>query len=140
MKKSLTIFAVLLSFAFVTQAEARRPFGKKGMGMGPGMHHKMGGMGMKGHKGGCIFNKVLFMKHVLKLDDAQVEKLMKINLKYKIKRLNYKKVLAPLHIELKKQMIAENIDIPAIKKLLTRISSYQINKKLIKFEKAKEVM
>ncbi len=148
MKKFLIILTIVSSFAFAGVASARHPMGPgqgkgrmgrmmggKGMGMGM-MHH---GKGMKGHKGN-IFQKIMFLKTLLNLTPDQVTKIMKINIDYKIKRLNYMKVLAPLKIELKKLAMADTLDIKKIQQTLTKISSYKINKKLLRYQEQKAIM
>jgi hypothetical protein len=138
-KYSLLIVVAISLVAFSVSANKRfhRLKGGKGPKMGMmGGHH----MGMKGRKGAHrnILSKVLMLQHILKLDKMQMHKLMKLNIKYKIKKLQYKKVIAPLRIQLKILKLRQNINIPKIRKLMMKISSFVVNKKILKLQKQVE--
>jgi hypothetical protein len=139
----ITIIAVSL-MAFSVSANRRFNKFKGGKGSGMGMDRSFMGMkgmrgmkGMKGHKGfhRDVLSKVLLLQHILKLDKVQMHKLMKLNIKFKIKKLQYKKIIAPLRIQLRILNLKDVINLQKIRNLMIKVSKFIINKKMLKLQK-----
>ncbi|HSV96593.1 MAG TPA: Spy/CpxP family protein refolding chaperone [Spirochaetota bacterium] len=133
MTKSKLVTAVALALFLAGGQSLYAQKGDRG-GHG-GMHHK----DMKGH--GCMvdgcgpfYGDPAQMKTTLGLSDDQVNKIAAINLEYKKRFLDYREKISPKHIELKKLLLEDAVDIGAARKVLKELADLQVETRVLRIQ------
>ncbi len=103
-------------------------------GRGDGYHKGMKGdrMMMEGH--GPFYGDPARMKSALGLNDDQVNKIAAINLEYKKRFLEYDEKMSPKHIQLKKILLEDEVDINAARKVLKELSDLQVETRVLRIQ------
>ena len=88
-----------------------------------------GNRGMRGgqhFKGGALFGNLGLLKQRLDLNDNQFQKIAKLNLQYQQNFLDLKEKLAPMGIKLRKLLLAEKVDLSAVKNILLKMANLKV--------------
>jgi Spy/CpxP family protein refolding chaperone len=88
---------------------------------------------MKGHDG-PVFGDPVRMQKELGLTDAQVVKIADINKEHKKKMLGYKEKLAPMKIQLKRQLLEDNVDMAKVRALIKDMSDLKVELQVLRIQ------
>ena len=113
-------FALFLIMTFSSGVLLARP-GNKDEGYREGRRN-----GQRHHKK-MFFGNTEKMKKKLELTDSQVNKIEKINIKFKRKFLKNKEAIAPKRIRLKRLLLEDEINLKKVRSLLREMSDVKIN-------------
>ena len=113
-------------------------FSTAGLLARPGNRHRGDGEDSKHHKR-MYFGNIEKMKKKLELKDNQIDKISKINRKFKKKLLKHKEVLAPKRIRLKGLLLEEDINLNKVRSLLREISDVKIELRLLRIKHRIEI-
>jgi hypothetical protein len=112
-------------------------------------HGKKWNHGKRGHRDGVkwgkikkldrIFGNVDFVKKQLEINDEQVDKVVKLNLKYTLKYLDFRKKITPLKIDLRKQLLIPELDMKKIREILTKIAKERVEVRILKISHRVEI-
>jgi len=73
-------------------------------------------------------------KERLNLSDDQITKIRDINKKYQLRLLDYKEKISPKNIQLKKLLLADNVNLKKVKSVLEEISKYRVELRMLRIE------
>ena len=104
--------------------------GKYGRRFGPpGRHHRR-----HGRRHSLLFGDRKFLKERLKLSESQIDKMSKINIRFKKRHLALREKLAPLKIRLRRMLLENEINIRDIRRQLKKISNIKIEIKILRIK------
>ncbi|MCU0845136.1 MAG: Spy/CpxP family protein refolding chaperone [Spirochaetes bacterium] len=133
MKKGTLVTAMALALLL---AGGQALYAQKGDRAGHGDRHHKGMKGdgtmMDGH--GFFYGDPARMKTTLGLSDDQVNKIAAINLDYKKRFLDYREKMSPRHIQLKKLLLEDSVDINAARKVLKELADLQVETRVLRIQ------
>ncbi len=103
-------------------------------GRGDRYHKGMKGDGMMMDGHGPFYGDPARMKTTLGLSDDQVNKIAAINLDYKKRFLDYQEKMSPKHIQLRKLLLEDEVDINAARKVLKELSDLQVETRVLRIQ------
>ena len=103
-------------------------------GRGDRYHKGMHGDGAMIDGCGPFYGDPARMKTTLGLSDDQVNKIAAINQEYKKKFLDYKEKLAPKHVQLRKLLLEDEVDIKAARAVIKDISDLQVETRVLRIQ------
>ena len=102
-------------------------------------HRGMHGDGAMVDGCGPFYGDPARMKASLGLSDDQVNKIAAINQEYKKKFLDYREKMAPKHIQLRKLLLEDNVDINAARKLIKELSDIQVETTVLRIQHSLDI-
>ncbi|HNU91792.1 MAG TPA: Spy/CpxP family protein refolding chaperone [Spirochaetota bacterium] len=135
--KMLTVMALALVLAGGQALYAQR--GNRPARDGDMPHRGMHGDGAMVDGCGPFYGDPARMKASLGLSDDQVNKIAAINQEYKKKFLDYREKMAPKHIQLRKLLLEDNVDINAARKLIKELSDIQVETTVLRIQHSLDI-
>jgi Spy/CpxP family protein refolding chaperone len=141
MKKIFIIITALTSVMFTDAIISAHPGGSgRRMMSENGDHDKDYHSSGKGpHPEERCFHDQNYMKDVLGLNAAQIEKIDSINKEYREQISGLTSKIKPLHGELKNIILAEELDLAAAKSILQKISSIEVEMRFMRIKHRNDI-
>ena len=118
----------------INEHDAMIAYNDKGQGYRPGRHgRRFGPPGRHGRgRHSLLFGNRKFLKERLNLSESQLDKMSKINIRYKKRHLSLREKLAPLKIRLRRMLLEDRINFRDIRSQLKKISNIKIEIKILR--------